>query len=537
MKLSLRSPWIALWLCLYFLCVFNIGYWQEVWQQKPPSVGNLVFIAVMFFALWAAMFTIMQLFLLPYLHKILLPFVLIAGAAAAYATMNMGAYFNADMIQNVVQTHSGEAKALLSWQYVLWVVLIGVLPALFYVKCVQIRYDTKWYRELLLRLGSVVVGLLVFVGMTYVLYNDFAPFFRNNRDIVHKLNPTNFLGASVKTVADHWKSKAVFMPYGMDAKQVKTQVERKPRVMILVVGETTRAQNWGLNGYTRQTTPELAKREVINFNHVSSCGTATALSVPCIFSGMTREEYSAKVAGNRSNLMDIFKKAGIAGLWRDNDGGCKGVCDRIEHEDIQDHAKKEWCTFEGCLDITLLQDLPQKLAQTKQDTVIVLHTMGSHGPAYYQRYPAEFKRFTPTCDSNQIQNCSHEQLVNTYDNSIIYIDYFLSQAIDILKENNQVDGALWYFSDHGESLGEGGLYLHGVPYAIAPDEQTHIPMVFWASNGFAAQTQLNTGCLKTKASNERFSHDNVFSSMLGIFDVHTSVYQSQLDLFKSCRPS
>ncbi|MDO5686874.1 MAG: phosphoethanolamine--lipid A transferase [Neisseria sp.] len=537
MMFKLRAPWAVLWLCLYFLCVFNVGYWREVLQDKPLNLDNFIFLLVMFVAFWAAMFVIINLFLIPYLHKLFIPLIFVAGSAAAYATMSMGAYFNVDMLHNVLQTHAGEAKALLSWQYLLWVGVTGVLPALLYVKFFRLRYCEKWYREVMLRSGSLILGLLVFGGLAYGFYNDFAPFFRNNKPIVHKLNPTNFLGSGIKMASVALKSKPVFTPIGMDAQQLPTaDGKRKPRVLVLVIGETTRAQNWGLNGYARQTTPELAQRaDVINFKDVSACGTSTAISVPCMFSGMRRDGFNEEEAYYRSNVMDILQQAGIGTWWRENDGGCKGVCARIENEDIRQQVNPQWCTFEGCFDMGLLENLPQRLAEIKQDTVIVLHTMGSHGPTYYQRYPTEYRRFTPTCDTNQIQDCSREELVNTYDNGIAYIDHMLSSTIDLLQQNQNIDAAMWYLSDHGESLGERGLYLHAAPYAIAPPEQTQVPMVFWASDHFARSAQLNTGCLKAKAENERFSHDNLFASLLGLFDVQTTVYRPEADVFKSCR--
>lgn len=537
MKIKLSATVAALLLSMYLLCVFNIGYWQEVVAAVPFSASGVVFVVVMFIAFWAAMFVIMSFLMLPYLHKVFIPFILIAGSAVAYTSMAMGVYFNGDMLRNVLQTNPGEAKALLSWSYVLWIVFTGIVPAVCYLKFIQIRYRSRWYWEIALRVGSMIVGLLLFAGLAYGFYNDFAPFFRNHKPIVHKLNPTNFLGASIKMSYGALKGKTPFQLIGQDAVQLPAKhSDAKPKVLVLVVGETTRAQNWGLDGYMRQTTPQLAAMgDVVNFPKAVSCGTSTAISVPCMFSVMSRTEYDEDKATNQSNLMDILKKAGIGTFWRENDGGCKGVCDRIEHQDIKDVIDPKLCTFEGCLDMGLLQNLPDYLQQISHDAVIVLHSMGSHGPAYYQRYPSEFRRFTPTCDTNQIQSCSHEQLVNSYDNGVLYIDHILAETINLLKNNQNIDSALWYLSDHGESLGERGLYLHAAPYAIAPEEQTHIPMIFWASDGFARDSDLDMTCLNQKAQSEQASHDNLFPSVLGLFDVQTSVYRPESDFFKSCR--
>lgn len=165
----------------------------------------------------------------------------------------------------------------------------------------------------------------------------------------------------------------------------------------------------------------------------------------------------------------------------------------------------------------------------------MLHTMGSRGPTYYNRYPDEFKKFTPTCDTADIQNCSQESIVNTYNNTILYTDYIVSLAIDILKKFTQYESALIYVSDHGESLGENNIYLHGLPYNIAPVKQTQVPMLVWMSKTMQKLDFINYDCLKKKAKNGTFSHDNLFSSILGLLEVDSKIYRSEMDIFKECR--
>ncbi|MGL5392457.1 MAG: phosphoethanolamine transferase, partial [Shewanella sp.] len=171
-----------------------------------------------------------------------------------------------------------------------------------------------------------------------------------------------------------------------------------------------------------------------------------------------------------------------------------------------------------------------------KDTFITLHVIGSHGPTYFQRYPPEHRQFLPDCQRSDIQNCTSEQLINTYDNTILYTDYILSEVIKQLKQNNErFDTAMLYLSDHGESLGEKGMYLHGTPYSIAPNEQINIPMLAWMSEDFSQENRLNTTCLTEQAKSGRFSHDNLFDSLLGLMNVNTAVYQQPLDIFALCR--
>ena len=184
----------------------------------------------------------------------------------------------------------------------------------------------------------------------------------------------------------------------------------------------------------------------------------------------------------------------------------------------------------------LLHDLKRRIDAMQGDALIVLHQLGSHGPTYFERYPAEDKVFSPTCDSNQIQKCSNEALINTYDNTLVYTDRMLAKTIDLLLQySKQRDVAMLYVSDHGESLGERGMYLHGTPYLIAPKEQTQVPMVMWLPEEFAKNADIDATCLRRNARTQRYSHDHFYHSLLGLFEVKASVYQSGLDMFSSCR--
>jgi lipid A ethanolaminephosphotransferase len=196
------------------------------------------------------------------------------------------------------------------------------------------------------------------------------------------------------------------------------------------------------------------------------------------------------------------------------------------------------CANGRCMDEILLSDLPARVRELDQarpgDRVIVLHQLGNHGPSYFERYPAAFRRFTPTCDTPELGDCSREQIVNSYDNAVLYTDHFLARAIDLLRNEPGYDSALVYVSDHGESLGENGLFLHGVPQAIAPSQQTHVPMVMWFSPGFVSDSGLDLACLRREAA-QPASHDNLFPSVLGLLQVRTEAYRRDDDLFATCR--
>lgn len=386
--------------------------------------------------------------------------------------------------------------------------------------------------------GPVTLFSLVIIGVGSLYYQDYASFFRNNKTLPHLIYPSNFVAASVSKIKHYYRDNMPFTPLGLDAQQEKPDEYR--HVTVLVIGETTRAQNWGLNGYTRQTTPKLAARgeQIFNFPNVSSCGTATAVSVPCLFSVFTRSDYNGTAANRQDNLLDMLQRAGIQVSWIENNSDCKGLCERVPTTNVIELNLPEYCKGGECLDNIMLPEMDKALRQDPQrDLVLVLHTLSNHGPTYYERYTNEFRRFTPTCDTNEINRCSQEQLVNTYDNGILYLDNFLEQVIQKLELHKDWESSLFYVSDHGESLRENGIYLHGAPYAIAPIEQTRVPMMMWFSEAFRKNEPFNFDCLRQNAQTRDFSHDNFFHTVISMADMRMelSAYDKNLDILGSCR--
>jgi len=301
--------------------------------------------------------------------------------------------------------------------------------------------------------------------------------------------------------------------------------------VVLVVGETARAEEFSLNGYTRITNPQLSSRNVTTFTDVQACGTDTAESLPCMFFHLGKDHYSRNKAKQYENLLDVLQRAGVQILWRDNNSGSKGVGDRVKYEDMSNAKDEALCSGGECYDEILLKGLDKILDQNSGELLVVLHQKGSHGPSYYKRSPKDFEKFVPECTKDNVQDCDLQSIINAYDNTIVYTDYVLSRLIDLLKTQKYAT-AMLYVSDHGESLGENNIYLHGLPYAIAPKQQTQIPMIFWASSSFLREKALDSALL-AKHRSDHFSHDNLFHSLLGLFNVETALYRPELDLFKA----
>jgi len=521
---------VALW-CVA-LC--NAAFWQELWEDRGGfTFANTAFVASV--VVVAVLYVNLQLSLLTFrgIGRPLLAFVLLASAVVAYFTSNLGARIDQAMFHNVVETNPSETAELVTPRLLLYVLGLGVLPVVFLLRA-PIAYApiaTEIARKLRVAGWSALCALPI----AAFYYADYASLMRNHRELRFLITPTNFLNGTRVYLRERYTAPQVAQPIGLDAQGLRPSAPGGPHwLIVIVVGETARAANFSLGGYGRNTNPELAAQDVLYFTEVRSCGTSTAVSLPCMFSDLGREGFSPSRAAGRENLLDVLAHAGFEVLWRDNDAGCKGTCERVEFENLVRSTDPALCSTGECYDEILLAGLQERLDRTNRDLAIVLHMHGSHGPGYQLRYPPAFERFTPVCRTLELGDCSHEALVNAYDNTIVYTDHVLAQTIELLKRNAaRFDSGLVYVSDHGESLGEDGLYLHGMPYWMAPDEQTHVPMIVWTSEGLRHRRGLDWAAL-SDCRNEPASHDNLFHSVLGLLDVRTSVYKPELDLFRGC---
>ena len=534
----ISAPFLTLAVALLLASAGNLPFWSTLTRATggltldnlPLLLGAFVMVVLFFNAcLTLASFR--------FVAKPVLIVLVLTAASASYFIANYGVVIDKAMIQNVFETDTREAAELFNWKMVFTIGLLGLLPA-FLIARAQVGFP-QGVRGLLKRAGIAGGSLALAVLLLVVFFKSLAPTVREHRELRFLLTPTNTIQALHGYLRGKWATPVVVAPLGRDAMKGQAWAGQQRRtVTILVVGETARARNFSLNGYQRETNPLLARQPgLINFSQVSSCGTATAVSVPCVFSALGREHYSEAKASSQEGLLDVLQHAGFQVLWRDNNSGCKGVCARVGFEDLSQATPGDpFCEGDECHDERLLAGLPELIRKSSGDMVIVLHQKGSHGPAYARRYPAGFGRFGPVCDTNEFEKCSRESIEAAYDNTILYTDYFLSKTIDLLRQtasDEGVDTAMLYFSDHGESLGENNMYLHGAPYMFAPSEQTRVPMMLWMSDGFSSRFRIDRTCLMARR-NQPMSHDNVFHSVLGMLDVNTAVLNPKLDLFRAC---
>lgn len=475
--------------------------------------------------------------------KLLWWLVVLVAALSQYYMLTYSVVMDPGMAANVLQTDAHEVADLLSLRMLLAVLAVLLLPTwwLLRVRIPAMRPLRQAWRNL----AMLALALGVAAGTVAATSRDLAPLMRNHPQLRYLMNPlASLYSTSVSAMRPVFARSHALVPMTQGAALGDSYAAAaRPLLFVLVVGETARADHFGINGYGRDTTPELAKRGVMSWRDVRSCGTSTLASLPCMFSPLGKSGFESRSA-EYENLLDVAQAAGLAVLWLDNQSGCKGVCDRVPHaaasEGLGEQVRAGLCDGGECRDEAMLHGLDARLAampaaQRERGVLLVLHQMGSHGPAYYKRSTGAAKRFMPECRTEVLADCAHGELVNAYDNSIAATDIFLGKTIDWLREKGaRYDTGMLYLSDHGESLGEYGLFLHGMPYGMAPDVQKHVPMVAWLDDALLRRERLSAACLRVGAD-ARLTHDNLYHTMLGLLDVRSPSYRRPLDAFDGCR--
>ena len=532
---------LALLAGLWIAALPNWPLWRAL-LALPETSSTRGALFVIGFGLMIAALTALLLTLLAW-RPTIKPAIAALLLAAAFGAHFMGSYgvvIDTTMMINVLQTDPREVRDLLNLRLLGSVLLLAGVPLLLLWRA-PVR-GVGVLRQGGRNLLGLVVLMLLLAALLLALYADLSATMRNHRTMRYLINPVNSLYALVDLgVKSQARPSGPPLPIGADARIVPRAAGAKAPMLVLVVGETARADHFALNGYARPTNPALAMLDVTSFRHVMSCGTSTATSLPCMFSSLGKAGYESRNK-EQENLLDLVQRAGMAVLWLDNQAGCKGLCERVPNAFARDAVAgapplpAALCEGQDCLDEALLHGLDARIASLpaaarERGVLLVLHQMGSHGPAYFKRSPPERKPFQPECTTNVLQQCDTKTLVNAYDNSIAYTDHVLAQTIGWLtQQQTRYDTALLYLSDHGESLGENNLYLHGLPYAVAPVEQKHVPMVLWQGPHARAQ-----GACLAGQRDAALTHDNLFHSTLGLLGIRATEYKKSLDAFAACR--
>ncbi|MDP3438010.1 MAG: phosphoethanolamine--lipid A transferase [Azonexus sp.] len=527
---GLSSNTLILLVALFVVAGCNLTFFAGLLKTYPLSGHHALYLGSVVVALVAINTLILALAGFGRMAKPVLIGIVLLASLAAYIMDSYGIVLSDEMLQNAVQTNTAETLDLVTGKLFVYFILLGVVPAIAIAK-IPVRWR-GWRTELLSRAGLIVVAVVLVAVVVMSFSGFYASFLRQHKSLRGYANPAYFIYSAIKYAnqAIATKSSQSLAVVGADAQTSITDLDRE--LIILVVGETARSDHFSINGYERDTTPQLRDAKVVSYTNYWACGTSTAISVPCMFFMEGMEKFDLKTAGTQQNLLDVLVHAGANVLWLDNNSDSKGVAIRVPYQSFKSPEHNPLCDGE-CRDEGMLVQLQDYIdSHPKGDIFIVLHQMGNHGPAYFKRYPPEFEKFRPACQSNDLSRCSDEEIGNAYDNAILYTDHFLGKTIELLKRNDQkFETALFYLSDHGESLGEKGIYLHGLPKAIAPDSQLHVPAVIWLGSGF---DDVDIPALMKKRD-ARFTHDNMAHTVLGLMAIKTKVYRPELDLLDGSR--
>ena len=521
-----------------FASFYNFSFFKNVLNTYSMEGMNFVYICSITILLVSFLVLLFTLLSSKYTTKPILIIAFLVSSFTAYFMDTYHVVIDDSMIRNSMQTNLSESSDLFSLKLVIYVVLLGLLPSYLIYKT---KIDYKSFKnEVFSKIKTIILSLILIIIIVFSFSKFYTSFFREHKPLRYHVNPIYWIYSIGKYINTTFNSGPIIVKtIGDDAKikeEVKHDEVEKTELIIMVVGEAARANRFSLNGYEKETNPLLKKEEITNFSNMYSCGTSTAESVPCMFSIFDKADYDYKKGISTENVLDVLKHTKYVNvLWRDNNSDSKGNALRVDFEDFRTSKTNTICEQDGeCRDEGMLVGLDEYIKKHKgEDILIVLHQMGNHGPAYYKRYPKEFEKFTPVCKSNQLEECTQEEVSNAYDNAILYTDYFLSKVINFLKPySNDYETAMVYMSDHGESLGENGIYLHGLPYFMAPDEQKHIGALMWFDGDI--KNEIDTVKLNTYKNNS-FSQDNLFHTLLGLFEVETQVYKKEMDILYNAR--
>lgn len=537
MKVKLSQFWATLLISTFFVLFYNFTFVKKTLLVYPLDTHNGFFLLSLGLVLIAAtnlffnvilllLNSLLKLVRLKVLYKRFFLVIFFLAMLAAYVMDSYSVVVDDTMFLNIIKTDAKESMDLVTLKLLVYLIFLFVCPVFILYKTKIEKMEFK--KEVFSRLKSSALSLVVIFALVLSFSKFYASFLREQKPLRYYTNPTYWMYSLGKFGSGFLKNpNRTLVALGRNSIIPMEDTDRD--LIILVVGETARRDRFSLNGHTKETNPLLKKERVVSFQNVTSCGTSTAISVPCMFSHFGRSQFSSDDAASTENLLDVLSHTkDVNVLWRDNNSDSKGVALRVKFEDYKSSGTNTICNPE-CRDVGMLVGLQDYIDRVKEkDILIVLHQMGNHGPAYYKRYPPEFEVFKPVCKTSELAKCSNEEIGNAYDNAILYTDYFLSKVIEILKHNSKTfSTAMVYVSDHGESLGENGIYLHGLPYMMAPKEQKEIAMMMWFGGDMEKETDYVS---LHKLINEPYSHDNVFHTILGMFEVHSNVYDPKKDI-------
>lgn len=486
--------------------LFHYPFFKFVFNNVDYKsfTGVSIIVSLVIAMLVANAFALFLIFFLSRLvGKILLVLFFIINAVAVYFINTYSVIIDESMIGNVLNTNYSESSSFFSIKLVLYVVFLGILPSIFIIKAKIITVTVKKF------LVSISLTLLFLLTLAFANASNWLWIDKNSKTLGGLAMPWSYAVNIPLFYIHQFKKneKEILLP---DA----TIKDNQKSVVILVIGESARSENFSLYGYPKNTNPLLSKIPNVSHFNATSDATYTTAGVKSIVEHENTDELY-------EILPNYLYRNNVDVIWRTTNWGEPPVHIKNyqNREALMPNCKGDGCDYDGILLSGLKEQI---LASKKNKILIVLHTSTSHGPTYSKKYPAQFEIFKPVCNSVELGNCSHTELVNAYDNTIVYTDYLLANVIKDLKQLQEYKSAMIFVSDHGESLGENNLYMHGLPRSIAPKQQYEIPFIVWTSDNSARQMK----------PNKILTQNYVFHSVLNFLNIQSPVYKEQMNIFK-----
>jgi lipid A ethanolaminephosphotransferase len=435
--------------------------------------------------------------------KGLLSLFLILNALAVYFINSYGVIIDESMISNVFNTNYEESSSFFSIKLLLYTLILGILPSIYLF---WINLEKGSWKSFFI---NVSLSLLFMVIMVFANASNWLWIDKNSKSLGGLAMPWSYsVNTYLHFLHDYQKNKKeILLP---DA----TITDSSKSVVVLVIGESARSQNFSLYGYPKNTNPLLAQTPNLFRFKASSCATYTTAGIKCILEHTNTDDLY-------EILPNYLYRNQVEVIWRSTNWGEPPIHIKnfLNKNTLQQQCQGDTCEY----DEILLNGLRAQIAASpKNKILVVLHTSTSHGPTYSKKYPPRFETFKPVCNSVELGNCSQTELINAYDNTIVYTDYLLHRVIEDLRQLPQYNSCMLFVSDHGESLGEKNLYMHGVPISMAPKEQYEIPFLVWLSNSNHKQLKLLP----------ELSQNHVFHSVLRFLDVQSPIYKESMSIFK-----
>jgi lipid A ethanolaminephosphotransferase len=441
-------------------------------------------------------------FLSRFFGKFLLVFFFIGSSIAVYFINTYNVLIDITMIGNILNTNYEESSSFFSLGLVMYVIVFGILPSIVIIKAKIIKETVKKF------LINIALTLLFILALVFVNGSSWLWIDKNSTKLGALAMPWSYMvNTSRYYIYKHKENqKEILLPNA-------TIKDTEKSVAVLVIGESARSKNFSMYGYEKETNPLLSKMENVHSFNATSCATYTTAGVKCIL----EHENTSKLY---EILPNYLYRNNVEVIWRTTNWGEPPI--HIKNFFNKDYLKKD-CEGDVCnYDEILLKGLKEQILASKKDKIlIILHTSTSHGPLYSKKYPLEFEVFKPVCESVELGKCTSEELINAYDNTIVYTDYLLSTLVDALKQLEDYNSTMLFVSDHGESLGENNLYMHGIPKAFAPEEQFDIPFIVWLPEGY-----------KKLKPNETLSQNHVFHSVLNFLAIDSPIYDENMNIFE-----